>query len=68
MDQNITFLTHYEIFHSRYNINENVILRDRNGIINNTVSVVKIFNEYCNQVASNIDYPIPENYAEVYVL
>ena len=50
---------------ARYNVKENVILREGDDIINNTESVVKIFNEYLNQIASDIGFndPIPDSYA-----
>ena len=49
---------------SRYNVKENVILRE--GDVNNTESVLKIFNEYFNQIASDIGFndPIPDSYAD----
>ena len=51
---------------ARYNIIENVIQREGDDIINNTESVVKIFNEYFNQIASDICFndPVPDNYAD----
>ena len=55
---------------SRYNVKENVILREGDDIINNTESVVKIFNEYFIQIASDIgfNYPVPDSYAAADVL
>ena len=55
---------------SRYNVKENIILREGDDIINNTESVVKIFNEYFNQIASDIGFndPIPDSYADDDVL
>ena len=55
---------------SRYDIKENVILREGDVIINNRESVVKIFNEYFNQIASDIGFndPVPDNYAAADVL
>ena len=50
---------------SRYDVKENVILCEGDDNINNTESVVKIFNEYFNQIASDIGFndPIPDSYA-----
>ena len=46
------------------------ILREGDDIINNTESVVKIFNEYFNQIASDIGFNdhIPDSYADDDVL
>ena len=53
---------------SRYNIKENVILREGDDIVNSTESVVKIFNEYFNQIASDIgfNYPVPDTCGPFY--
>ena len=48
---------------SRYNVKENVILCEGDDIINNTETVVKIFNEYFNQID-----PIPDSCADDDVL
>ena len=53
-----------------YNARENVILREGDDIINNTESVVNIFNECVNQIASDIGFndPSPDSYAAADVL
>ena len=49
---------------SKYNIKENVILRENDDIVNDAESVAKIFNEYFTQIASDIGFndPIPDDY------
>ena len=55
---------------SKYDVTENVILCEGDEIINKTESVLKIFNEYFNQIASDIGSNdlFPDSYAAADVL
>ena len=55
---------------SKCHVQENIILRAKDDIVNDTKSVAKIFNEYFTGIASDIGFndPIPDDYGKDEVL
>ena len=55
---------------SKCHVQENIILREKDDIVNDAKSVVKIFNDYFTGIASDIGFndPIPDDYSKDEVL
>ena len=55
---------------SKCHVQENIILREKDDIVNDAKSVAKIFNEYFTGIASDIGFndPIPDDYGKDEVL
>ena len=55
---------------SKCHVQENIILREKDDIVNDAKSVTKIFNEYFTGIASDIGFydPIPDDYGKDEVL
>ena len=51
---------------SKCHVQENIILREKDDIVNDAKSVAKIFNEYFTGIASDIGFndPIPDDYGK----